>query len=226
MSTSLGAPSNISAVLVGHDLMITGTKRDDIVQVQSDPGNQDVFVLDKGQTIAKFPLAQVSTIRVSGLTGNDQIAISEGMKTTATVLIDGGAGNDVLVAGIGNSILLGGSGNDLLVGSGCRDVLIGGDGADTVFGNGEDDILIGGRTRFDGSTNLLLGMLSEWNSADPYIVRVGKMRLGTDGVPGMDVTSVFYDGSPDILERGLGVDWFFVGPDGKIRDLAKGEQLN
>jgi Ca2+-binding RTX toxin-like protein len=80
------------------------------------------------------------------LNGNDHIEIAADVRITA--VLDGGAGNDVLIGG-GPTVLLGGEGDDTLRGGNGRDILIGGDGTDHLSGQGNDDILIGGSTAFD-----------------------------------------------------------------------------
>jgi serralysin len=67
--------------------------------------------------------------------------------------LDGGRGNDKILAGIGGQFLRGGPGDDVIRGGGGKDTLYGGAGndrlygemgADTLFGNSGDDRLSGG----------------------------------------------------------------------------------
>ena len=54
-------------------------------------------------------------------------------------MLDGGDGNDKLVAGSGNDQLLGGAGNDELQGSSGNDLLVGGSGNDKLTGSSGSD---------------------------------------------------------------------------------------
>src|SRR5205823_1047929 len=130
----------VSAKLTGSDLIITGSRDADRVEVET---HGTKIVVESGEKkIGEFDAAAVGTIRFSGLAGDDVLTVDR--RVTATVLADGGAGNDLIVGGGGNNVLLGNAGNDVLVGGSGRDVLIGGDGRDVLVGRGGDDILIGG----------------------------------------------------------------------------------
>jgi hypothetical protein len=105
------------------------------------------------------------TLTLNGLDGNDQIRAADNetaagcrfdslsLLTFSQVRINGGNGDDTLIAGRGDQILDGGAGNDFLSGYGGNDelyggygndVLIGDQGADELYGEDGDDILIGG----------------------------------------------------------------------------------
>ncbi|CAK16632.1 retention module-containing protein [Pseudomonas entomophila] len=64
---------------------------------------------------------------LDGTAGDDVLLAGSGDNT-----LNGGAGNDVLVAGTGNDHLYGGEGNDLLIAGPGNDLLDGGPGSDTV----------------------------------------------------------------------------------------------
>jgi len=133
--------------------------------------------------------------------------------------LNGGSGNDMLVGGRGNNVLVGGSGNDQLFGQGSRDVLIGGDGLDRLLGRAADDLLIGGSTVYDGDTSTLLQILDAWTSTDSYTTRVNDLRNGTGGAPILNAMTVTDDGLRDFLLGGAGLDWFFSG----VSDLMPGK---
>jgi RTX calcium-binding nonapeptide repeat (4 copies) len=183
-----------------------------------------VFVLNNGVEIGVFGLDSFKRIQVYGFGGNDKIVVSD--QIHVPTFLDGGAGDDTLVAGSGPTIALGRMGHDLLIGGDNRDILIGGDGEDTIRGSGGDDILIAGRTRFDDSPAKLFVMQDIWTSGDPYKARVETLRYGADGFLGGALPFVIYDGSFDSLEGGPGMDWFFAGPNTKIQDLGPSEKLN
>src|SRR5262245_55128535 len=114
MITANAAGTNpVSAKLTGSDLTITGSRNNDRVEVELNRNGQ-IVVEAGGHQIGQFDAAAVGTIHFNGFAGNDVLVVSR--RITATVIADGGAGNDVLIGGGGNNILLGGPGHDVLVG--------------------------------------------------------------------------------------------------------------
>ena len=97
----------------------------------------------------------------------DDVLIAGGGPT----VIFGGAGNDVIVGGSGGNILVGGDGTDVVVGGTGRDILIGGKGSDVVAGSSGDDILIGGYTTYDA--NLVIQNQQFFNSNKDAIQKAG-----------------------------------------------------
>jgi uncharacterized protein (TIGR03118 family) len=209
----------------GDDLFITGSRNDDQVYVVMDRSGTKINVIAGGQQIGQFDATTVGTIHFNGFAGDDLFVVSP--QITATVIADGGAGNDSLFGGGGDNILIGGTGDDLLVGGASRDILIGGDGMDKLFGNGNDDILVGGSTAYDGDSASLLQILGVWTGTGSYSTRIAALKAGTGGVPVLDSTKVTDDGVADLLVGGQGLDWFFGST---TTDLFVGktsvEQLN
>ena len=76
---------------------------------------------------------------VLGNNGNDSLNASA---RTASVVLDGGTGNDTLTGGSGSDQLLGGSGADSLVGGAGNDFLSGGVGADRLTGGTGSDSFV------------------------------------------------------------------------------------
>ncbi len=116
---------------------------------------------------------------------------------TIPVVVDGGAGNDVLNASHGDSTLIGGPGNDTLRGDIGNDTLHGGDGDDTLLGRAGNDTLYG-----DAGNDELLG--EEGNdilnggegddNLDGSHAAVSNAQAGADtyiGGPGYDRFSYF-----------------------------------
>ncbi|HEX3147260.1 MAG TPA: TIGR03118 family protein [Gemmataceae bacterium] len=191
----------------GDDLAITGSRDDDRVFVTTDMSGTKINVMAGGQRIGQFDASTVGTIHFNGFAGDDIFVVDP--RVTATVIADGGAGNDILYGGGGNNILLGGSGKDLLVGGANRDLLIGGEGADRLFGVSGDDALIGGSTKFDADQASLVQILGVWTGNGSYATRVGAIRAGTNSVPKLDATTVIDDGVGDLIVGGQGLDWYF-----------------
>ncbi len=213
----------VTATLTGGDLKITGSRDDDHVGVVLNDAHSKIFVIAGGQRIGEFDAAAVGTIHFNGFAGNDTFTVSR--QITATVIANGGAGDNVLIGGGGNNVLVGGTGDDLLIGGAGRDILIGGDGMDHLVGSRGDDILIGGRTAFDNDPATLLQLLNAWTAPLSYHDRVAEIRAGVSGVPKLDATTVFDDGVRDVLVGGPGLDWFFGAPPDKFHPRP-GEQTN
>jgi uncharacterized protein (TIGR03118 family) len=196
------------ATLAGGVLDITGGRDADHINVRL-VSPQKLIVEAEGRRIGSFMVNAVQAIQFHGFAGNDVFTVSPAIRIKT--LQDGGAGNDRLLGGSGPDILLGGPGSDFLAGGAGRDLAIGGGGQDRVLGGLADDIVIGGRTVHDDNAAALVQILTEWNSSDPFAVRVSKLRNGTGGLPALNATTVIDDGAADALFGGLGRDWFFRG---------------
>ena len=72
---------------------------------------------------------------------NDEPSLDD--NENVSVILDGGAGNDVMYAGTGGGLMLGDAGNDKLYGDAGSDTLYGGAGADTLDGGAGADVLYG-----------------------------------------------------------------------------------
>jgi Ca2+-binding RTX toxin-like protein len=235
--------------IAGGDLMIEGTKGDDLIRVRLDANEFVGIVVEaNGSVSEKIALEDVNRIEIHGGEGNDRIFISSNIRIPS--LLDGGAGNDWLFASDGssrqfspsqsremsvasrpgrppaNAILIGAEGNDVLFGTDDRDMLIGGDGADVIHGNGAEDIVMAGRTLVDGNTKALFSLMASWNSTDAYADRVANVRLEMESLipPDLDAPFMYHDGSADVLIGGAGRDWFFAGSSKPI-DWTLGEEV-
>jgi uncharacterized protein (TIGR03118 family) len=214
----------VSAVLTGGDLVITGSRDGERVEVKLEHGGQRLVVESGGQKIGTFDAAAVGTIHFNGLAGNDVFTVDR--HVTATVIADGGAGNDILAGGGGSNVLVGNAGDDILAGGASRDILVGGAERDLLFGFGDDDILIGGSTAYDSNPAALTQILGVWNSGMSYNDRVDAIRAGTGGVPKLDAATVADDGSRDDLFGGRGLDWFFTSDPDRIHGKKGAERVN
>ena len=215
----------VTAVLSGNDLVITGSRDNDRVQIVSDHHGNKIRVFAGDQKIGQFDANSINTIQFSGLAGNDTFTVDPHIK--ATVIADGGAGNDRLFGGGGGNILLGGSGNDLLVGGKSRDILIGGDGMDALFGGRDEDIVIGGSTTHDADQAALLDILKAWSdTSTSYTDRIAAIRAGTNGVPILDSNNVIDDKVRDFLDGGSGLDWFWGTDPDVFHGRGPNEQTN
>jgi Ca2+-binding RTX toxin-like protein len=88
-----------------------------------------------------FPCARVD---VDGGAGNDRIVANDVTSSPLTTTVRGGGGNDLLIAGEMGTVLYGGPGSDNLSGAGGIDHLYAGDGGDSVFAGANNDLVRGG----------------------------------------------------------------------------------
>jgi acrosin len=178
------------------------------------------------------PAGQGDWLDYSAFPGAVTVNLTTGSATgvTGTVsniqnVFGGNFGNTLTGSAQGN-ILVGGNGADTTTGGSGRSLLIGGRGNDTVTGGSADDIVIGGYTTYDQALNeaALMSILAEWQSADSYATRLGKLRSGSYPL-GMGST-VIDDGGTSRLSGGAGLDWFFMGRNDTITDPQSGEVVN
>lgn len=138
----LEARQLLSASLDASGLLtVDGTNRNDKMTISVDPTASDTLDANVNGKIDKFKIADVKDIRMFGLAGNDVMKIDQkNGKIKIPVTMNGGKGNDKLIAGDGNAVLHGGEGNDTLVGGAGNDNLDGGAGNDSITGGGGSNI--------------------------------------------------------------------------------------
>jgi Ca2+-binding RTX toxin-like protein len=136
----------------------TGDGINDAVVVNGGTGSEFITVTSSGDDVsisgltAQTRLVNVEaadTLAVDGGVGNDVIVASSVAAGVAGFTLLGREGNDTLIAGSGGMTLFGGDGNDLLVGGNGDDVLDGGDGRDILFGGSGND-------RFEGNDSFTI----------------------------------------------------------------------
>jgi Ca2+-binding RTX toxin-like protein len=193
-----------------HGITLTGTSEDDTIKVQSDVGSV--------------------AMRVSGGDGNDIMVIDNTLPVTYSptlaagrIMLDGGAGDDVMVGGNSNDLMDGGTGNDVMDGGLGMDLLLGGDGNDVINGGSGNDIIYGGAgdDKIYGDTgNTLVNGADIVASHDDYISGGdGNDRIygesGSDTLMGGAGNDVLDGGAGgDYLQGGAGNDTLYAGGDG------------
>lgn len=227
VETNAFVPSDIIKGEGGTDtLWFEGTAADDVIHLFLET---DAFTANKlvvydlngdGIRDGVLPGANdltIETIGVRGLAGDDIIMADFGNDATWAVELDGGPGDDRLIAGeflrvsengpfqvdsdgrfipeptlMQRAILIGGSGNDDLYGGLFDDTLFGDGGDDFLFGSDGKDSISGGRgnDQIDG----------------------GEGSDVLSGGIGNDVIRGGLDGSADRLAGGPGTDSLFGGP--------------
>lgn len=200
----------------GNDTMF-GTSGADQVQAFGDGTANTLTVSASGPELVVSMGANsiitaptVNQLSVFGLGGDDTINVGDLSGTRQFLLIvDGGAGNDVLSAGSMSSggtrlILNGGDGNDFLVGGKGRDTLFGGRGNDRLLGGDNNDSLSGegGNDSVDGQAgdDTVIGD----TAADTIIGATGGGNDTLFGSEGND--SLIGGGGADSLDGGVGSD--------------------
>lgn len=131
--------------------------------VLRDIGGADGFMRLTGSTFetTDFSIGAATSITINGNAGNDRVTIqSVDAGYTGELIVDGGAGNDVLTA-TASTIpvdLRGGAGNDTLTGSVHDDTLSGGLGNDSLKGGaGIDTVTEGDASKLTLKNTLLTG---------------------------------------------------------------------
>lgn len=133
----------------------------------------------------------------------DDSFLMSGPPPATRMKIDGGKGNDILV-GSGGVILQGGAGSDLLI-AGAKASILYGDDPLTSVGAGED-ILIGGTTIHDTNLAKLKEIRDVWTlPTEDYATRVGTLRNGLLGAG-----TVTGNGGGNSLYGMGGMDFFFL----------------
>jgi Ca2+-binding RTX toxin-like protein len=134
---------------------------------------------------------------------------------TSSDRLDGGGGDDSIIAQAGANTLLGGAGADVLRGGAGGDVIAGGSGADTLAGGGGLDTLSYAGATEGVTVNLGLPGASGGDAAGDSLAADFEAVQGSDagdqlsGSTGDD--SLFGGDGADTLEGGLGHDWLAGG---------------
>ncbi|HVT90357.1 MAG TPA: hypothetical protein VHD56_16005 [Tepidisphaeraceae bacterium] len=178
-----------AAALVGSQLQIIGTHKNDNIRVLVELKTRgDLTVVINGVT-QRIPLAGIQTIIVQAGLGNDRVVFEKGDSTfQQPTTIYGSGGNDTIFGGSGRDRIYGGLGADFINGGGNRDIIYGEEGNDILDGDLGPDFLDGGM----GNDSLIggLGIDAMYGQA------------GNDTIQGQDSTS-------DRLDGGLGDDFGF-----------------
>ena len=143
------APSDIKLVRSGNELYLAIKDTDDSLRIEG-------FFYDRTYQLSQVRFADgtvwtpadIETMMRQGTAGNDQLIATAGNDTLSGADGDdtlyGQAGNDTLEGGAGEDLLRGEDGNDVLHGGADNDSLEGGNGDDTLWGGAGDDSLQGG----------------------------------------------------------------------------------
>jgi hypothetical protein len=214
-----GAATKSAAVqfvaFVSHGVLnIVGSEQRDDLTVTTANNALLVSGTVGGASISQsFPLASVQRIMADLHGGDDSFTVDAKIKLP--LLVNAGAGNDVVHAGSGISVLIGGTGQD------------------SLYGGSRTDLLIAGTTAYDANSVALAAILSEWSSSRTLATRVKNLRtsagtvLHGTGISLVVGKSVINDASVDTLLGNGDFDWFmFEGTKDKVKDMLRGEPFN
>ncbi|HUQ08696.1 MAG TPA: hypothetical protein VM146_00170 [Steroidobacteraceae bacterium] len=122
-------------------VLVSGSSLSEVIRVSSSADDLRVSGLTAQTRLAN--LDALDSVTIDGGAGRDVIDATGADGSAARIVLSGGAGNDVLIAGRGGMHLSGGAGNDLLIGGYGNDVLEAGTGHDVLRGGAGDDLFRG-----------------------------------------------------------------------------------
>ena len=225
-----------------NQIQVIGTNAADTLLVGQINGT---LMLSRG-TATITAESQIDNALVNGLTGNAQITVSDlvAVQVAIQVVINGGAGNDILNASNvnlgrirlamngddGTDTITGSLGNDTITGGDDADAINGSTGNDSISGQDGDDVLAGelGNDTLDGGNGADFFTGQEGNdslvggdSANTLKGFEGDDTLsgdaGDDLLDGMDGNNAIFSGLGwDVLIGGNGKD-IIIGDDGNDR---------
>jgi Ca2+-binding RTX toxin-like protein len=234
---------------VAINLAATGDGQPDIVIVNGTAAGNHISVVSCGSSVIVKGLAEQVTIDgaegandslvINGLDGNDVIDASKLSAGQIRLLIDGGAGNDIVIGSTGDDVALLGAGDDRFVwnaGDG-SDVVEGGDGVDTLefnASNADETITIVANAQRVALGNAIGGVAMDVAGVENIVVRAGNgndvvsagnglsalSHLTIDGGAGND-TITGGDGN-DLLIGGDGDDVVTGGRGTDVAQLGRG----
>src|SRR5437867_4314149 len=114
----------LSVALVNGQLQIKGSSGDDVITVDSNDFASRIRVIVNG-SVRRFNTADVGTIFISGLKGDDEIRVADTVNFGIRTSIYGQDGNDTLIGGAARDAIFGGAGNDKIAGAAGNDSLRG-----------------------------------------------------------------------------------------------------
>ena len=138
---------NLAATGGGGDaavdqVVVSGTSGDDVAMITGDASGVSVVGLAARVNITGAEGA-LDKLEVDGGDGDDVLDASRLVAGAIGVVLDGGAGDDVILGSAGDDVLRGGEGADIINGGGGNDIIDAGPGDNVVimgFASGEDRI--------------------------------------------------------------------------------------
>lgn len=189
---------NPTTVIVGDDIVVTGTSGNDSLYVNTNNTTAVIVVENGVRTVLALP--PNGHIIMYGLNGRDSLTLVGQVSGE----MYGGNERDTMTGGSGADVIQGCSGNDQINGGTGHDVLIGGMGTDTITGGSGDDILIGGS---------VLGY-------DYDMLRQASDDWANFGLTDPGLVAATTDTEMDRLTGGTTADWFIVNATDYLTDAT------
>jgi uncharacterized delta-60 repeat protein len=220
-----GADTSGSAGFAGGTLSVTGTGRDDQIELRPGAAAGQVLLRVNGY---ERRYSGVTGVVVNGGAGDDDVRVDRQFTFPATLA--GGAGDDELHGGAGHDRLDGGEGSDGLVGWEGHDQLLGGPGTDNLYGVDGNDELSGGPDFDYLNGGLGADDISGGDGRDylTYADRERGVRVDQDGVGDDGELNEGDNVRPDVemIEGGTGDDYIEgTGADNDFRGNAGDDTL-
>jgi Ca2+-binding RTX toxin-like protein len=214
------------AVPATANAAVTGTVSGDTATLTGDAANDNIIISSDGTNLRHNLAGFNSNIDFDSATAGNQT-----LTTAGTLTIDGGGGDDIIVAGPNLDTVRGGDGNDRLTGgpggiATAREPISGGSGNDVMIWNngdghdandgdaGADETLITNGAADDQMTvtNLAAGRVLFDRSNAPFTVDMAVERLNITSFAGNDKLSTAADVTlPIIIDAGPGLDNLTTG---------------
>jgi Ca2+-binding RTX toxin-like protein len=145
MIESLETRRLLAIALQGDTLVITGTKKNDTIDLTVDSGAPGRVSVRVNGFLRRFTLSDIDEINIQAGQGDDRIKIDNGkVELTTRTRLYGSGGDDTILGGRGKDRIYGGSGDDSIQGGNARDIIYGEAGSDTLDGQLGHDYLDGG----------------------------------------------------------------------------------
>ena len=174
----------------------------DVAEVNGGNGSEQFTATANGDRVrfdrvipAPFSLdiGTTETVVVNMNGGDDSFTATGNLAALTSFVVDGGDGDDRILAGNGNDILRGGNGNDFIDGNQGNDVaFLGagddvfqwdpGDGSDVVEGQDGNDVML-----FNGSAGDENFVLSANGERERFTRDIGNIVMDTDGVERLEL---------------------------------------
>lgn len=214
--------------LDGTTLKLSGSEWNDQISVRNLGGQLSAQVISffpdrVDPAIDYFDLSDVTHIEMNGFDGDDVLTA---IGVDIPILAFGDEGNDQIVGGLADDILVGGEGSDRIVGNQGDDALFAGFGADIVIDGAGNDLVVSSESFFEFFPVALKEIHAEWTSSRSYEERVTNLTdpenasedrlnhyafLIPAEAPEDEGGSIIPDGDPDVLfGDASGQDLFFA----------------
>jgi len=174
-----GGAGNDTAIIIGNDTFLGPDPAGDSFQLTAN--GSDVLFQRVNLVQFSVDIARTENVVMRPGAGDDVVNIGDltGVANLRQVTVEGGAGNDFIdgsaqLNGRISLVLEGGADNDVLLGGAGKDILRGGDGCDNLDGGRGEDVLAGGNgyDTLDGGNDRVQDVVLGGSGGDTFVNRV------------------------------------------------------